>query len=419
LLNGPIKNLALVAYYFPPIGGAGVQRAVYLSRYLSEFGWNVRIITAQPFDYPATDDSLIDSIPPGVAVHRVGVIEQRQSTEPDRELTSEFLSGIGGRVKEYLRLPDGKIYSMLSFAKELKRLHAESSFDTVLTTSPPPSIHLAGLFGRKSLGIKWIADFRDVWYPGGFDIYPTRVHVELSKRMKDHLIRHADTIVVVTEGHHSQLIANYPDRDDNIKLIPNGFEESLFDSEAGADKSGERKIGYVGTLNDLTYVPEFFEMLVGICSEAGSVVDIRGIVTDEIRSHLKSLDPEGGLIRIGEYIPHAEAIRFRSESSINLVTLAPAASLGATIPGKMYEVLRTRRPVIAVAGRDTDCWRLAERFEDVVLVDAANVPASRDAVLNLIRDSGGPIPIRPGIEEYSWHSLAVKYDTVLREVLWK
>lgn len=41
-------RVAIVAYYFPPIGGAGTQRAAKLCRYLGEFGWTPTVVCAAP-----------------------------------------------------------------------------------------------------------------------------------------------------------------------------------------------------------------------------------------------------------------------------------------------------------------------------------------------------------------------------------
>ncbi len=416
--NNPGRNLAFLTYYFPPVGGAGVQRAVYISRYLAERGWRIHVITAEPFEYPATDDTLGDYVHPGVEISRVSVFDHGAARVSDGDGHSDLVSTFGDRVKDYLRLPDGKVYSMFSFTKRLRQLHAEQPFDLVLTTSPPPSIHLAGSYAKKQLGIEWVADYRDVWYPGGFDIYPTTLHVELSKKMKTHFVRTADATVAVSESHRDDLSEIFSNQRDRIALIPNGFEESLFSS---ADDTGNetcsRRIGYAGTLNELTYIPEFFEMLCTVCSEREFKIEIRGVVYEEALKHLRSIDPEGKTIEIGRYVGHREVIRFRNECALNLVTLAPSDSLSATVPGKLYETLRSPRPLIVAAPKDSDCWRMAERFENTTLVDSSNVARSCEALSSLLDDPHSGIGVRPGIEKYSWENLAREYDSLLRGVI--
>ena len=40
-----MRRVGLLAYYFPPLGGAGVQRAVTLARRLPELGWEPVVVT--------------------------------------------------------------------------------------------------------------------------------------------------------------------------------------------------------------------------------------------------------------------------------------------------------------------------------------------------------------------------------------
>lgn len=43
-----MEQVLFVAYYFPPLGGAGVQRTLKFVKYLPEFGWQPHVLTIQP-----------------------------------------------------------------------------------------------------------------------------------------------------------------------------------------------------------------------------------------------------------------------------------------------------------------------------------------------------------------------------------
>ena len=53
-----MKNLLIIAYYFPPSGGPGVQRVLKHTKYLREYGWNPIILTVSNGQFPARDESL-------------------------------------------------------------------------------------------------------------------------------------------------------------------------------------------------------------------------------------------------------------------------------------------------------------------------------------------------------------------------
>ena len=70
------KNVLVVQYLFPPLGGAGVPRVLKLVEYLPEFGWDVTVVTAamNTRGYGVRDESLLAEIPQTVRVVRAGEI---------------------------------------------------------------------------------------------------------------------------------------------------------------------------------------------------------------------------------------------------------------------------------------------------------------------------------------------------------
>jgi hypothetical protein len=65
-------RLLVITYYWPPAGGAGVQRWLKFSKYLSQSGWEPVILTVDPqfAAYPAFDASLAKDIHKNIEVHR-------------------------------------------------------------------------------------------------------------------------------------------------------------------------------------------------------------------------------------------------------------------------------------------------------------------------------------------------------------
>src|SRR5215213_10217787 len=67
----PAQRRALViAYYFPPLGGAGVQRTLKFVRYLPEFGWRTTVVSTRSRIYRTWDRSLLREIPAQTRVVR-------------------------------------------------------------------------------------------------------------------------------------------------------------------------------------------------------------------------------------------------------------------------------------------------------------------------------------------------------------
>ena len=47
-----MKKVLIIAYYWPPAGGAGVQRVLKFAKYLPKFGWEPVILTVNITDAP-------------------------------------------------------------------------------------------------------------------------------------------------------------------------------------------------------------------------------------------------------------------------------------------------------------------------------------------------------------------------------
>jgi len=43
-----MKRILIITYYWPPSGGAGVQRWVKFAKYLPLFGWERMVLTVDP-----------------------------------------------------------------------------------------------------------------------------------------------------------------------------------------------------------------------------------------------------------------------------------------------------------------------------------------------------------------------------------
>jgi hypothetical protein len=58
-----LKKVLIITYYWPPTGGAGVQRVLKLAKYLPQYGWQPIILTVKNPDCPVFDETLLKDIP--------------------------------------------------------------------------------------------------------------------------------------------------------------------------------------------------------------------------------------------------------------------------------------------------------------------------------------------------------------------
>jgi hypothetical protein len=72
-----VKKVLIITYYWPPSGGAGVQRWLKFSKYLPEHGVDPVVLTVDPdlATYPQTDKSLANEIPADLKVFKTKSFE--------------------------------------------------------------------------------------------------------------------------------------------------------------------------------------------------------------------------------------------------------------------------------------------------------------------------------------------------------
>ena len=76
-------RVLLIAFYFPPAGGGGVQRTLKLCRYLPEFGVEVDVLAPSDPKWFARDEPLMASIPAETTVHRARFLGPESSSQAD------------------------------------------------------------------------------------------------------------------------------------------------------------------------------------------------------------------------------------------------------------------------------------------------------------------------------------------------
>ena len=169
-----MKRVLVIAYYWPPSGGSGVQRWVKFVKYLCAEGWEPVVWAPEHADYPSLDNTFAAEVPPQVEVLRGPIWEPyaayRKLTGARSTEVTEISAGpktfkqrLSLWIRANLFVPDPRKGWVRPSVKRLKAYLKEHPVDVMVTTGPPHSVHLIGLRLHKALGIPWIPDFRDPW----------------------------------------------------------------------------------------------------------------------------------------------------------------------------------------------------------------------------------------------------------------
>jgi len=354
-----MKKVLVITYYWPPSGGAGVQRWVKFIKYFKNQNIDPYIISVDPdfASYPVIDKSLINDIPENTNVYLTKTNEPysiykkiNNNQTPYAGFANEgrpnFLQKIARFVRGNFFIPDSrKGWNDFAYKKAVKVLEKEN-IDTVITTSPPHSTQLIGLKLKETLNIKWIADLRDPWT----DIYyyKSMLHTKWAKRKdlnhEKAVIEKSDKIVVVSDS-IKQLLINKSNliQESKIHVIPNGFDEEDF-SVSSTNKNNKFLLSYVGTITKDYPLDSIKKSITNL--------NINLEFTGKADHPTKHLLNE--IAGFNNHVKHKESINLLLASDMLLLVIPKIANNKGILTGKLFEYLGARKPILCIGPTDGD-----------------------------------------------------------------
>ncbi len=369
-------HLLMIPYYFPPLGMGGVQRPLKFARYLPEFGWDVTVLTAEPGAYPATDESLLAELPGSVAVERI------RAWDPSR-LQSRFHRShrsYSAFLRNWLRFPDSKRAFVGPAVRRASGLAAVRPFDAVWTSSPPPSVHLVGLRLKRELGISWIADFRDPWFARFNDWGPTRWHARYSKSLHSKIISSADRVIAASKA----IAASVSASSIPPAVITNGYDESDF-SATEALPSGQSPFTILlcGTFGENPDPEPIFNLLGHWARQDPnrqfSIQHVGATVGIELPEIASRHDLQDRFTSLG-YRSHCEAVRALQSADLIALPQNGQPEYADILPGRVFEILRSLRPILLLANPACETARLLKSIEGCWIVPPGDMQAGITAL---------------------------------------
>jgi hypothetical protein len=428
------KKVLIITYYWPPGGGAGVQRWLKFTKYLAEFGWTPVIYTPSNGEMPVTDNSLLADVPSGTEVIRKPIWEPYSiykafiGAGKGEKINTGFLTekkkpGLAQKIAVWMRgnlfIPDARRFWIRPSVSFLKKHLAEHPVQAIVSTGPPHSMHLIALEVSKALGVPWLADFRDPWT--NIDYYKDlmlsaaadRKHHELEKKV----VTGADRVVVIGNTMRSEFESQFNRK---VDVITNGYDEA--DISPVNNKPDAFVVAHVGTLVKTRNPYGLWSSLKTLISENpgfASALQIRltGKVDIAVRESLESF----GLIPytlFTEYIPHNQIAREQQGAAVLLLLLNDTPNAKGILTGKLFEYLAAARPVLCVGPPDGDAAAILKETASGQCFNFTDANGIKQFLLEHYNSwSTGRYEL-PGreVESYSRRNLTARLAGILDEI---
>lgn len=365
--EGSAPRVLIITYYWPPSGGAGVQRWLKFARYLPEYGWKPVILTVDPKQaaYPFRDQSLANEIPANLEVFTTSATDYFSLYKKDRSKipSAGFATGpdksLKGKLMRFVRgnffIPDPRKGWNKYALKKACELIDKHNIKNVITTSPPHSTQLIGLSIKKRYPhIRWIADLRDPWTDIYYynEFYPTPISRSIDSTYEKKVLKEADHIITVGESLKELFSQKFQGSGKKIDIITNGYDEADFnDLNTFPDVF---TITYVGTLSDIYPLGSFIKALRKY-EESGNRFLLRFIGSVSPAQKKFIITQIGNTyLEFIPYVDHQTAIKYMLKSSVLLLIIPDHKSNKGIITGKIFEYIASGKPVICIAPEDGD-----------------------------------------------------------------
>jgi glycosyltransferase involved in cell wall biosynthesis len=364
-----MKRLLIIAYYWPPSGGSGVQRWLKFVKYLPAYNWQPVVYTPDNPDFSLKDESLLKEVPEEAEILRNKIWEPyqlkrsilggRKDDNASNGLVASgdsIKSGLANWIRGNLFIPDPKIFWRKPSLRFLKKYLEENPVDAIVSTGTPHSMHLIAYDLKKQLGIPWIADFRDPWSQldmlKGYHILPFRMRKY--EAMEKRVIETAD-LCLTTSNLWAEDFRRLGAR--RVEVITNGFDESDFD--VTVTPYDDFVISHFGLMNHLRDPEHLWKALADLCEENKELdkklkIHLGGTIDEGNLEKIRCYDKLRGKLKVFPYLSHKEVIEEYFKSSILLLLLFNSESGAGNIPGKLFEYLATAKPIVAFGSGEGD-----------------------------------------------------------------
>lgn len=338
----------LSQYFYPDIASTGVF-LTELAEDLVREGFEVAVATAQPtyhtrLTMPAEED------------YR----DIRITRLPALRLSKDRLLG---------KLLNGLSFAVSLFFYIWRRVPASA---TLFFVSNPPYIPALGLWFRKTRGQRYVYLIHDVYPDIAVALGYLRPHSGLTRlweRLNLGVLRHAAAVIVLGEAMEEVIHRKAPACDGRLHVIHNWADADFVRPLAKADNPFAREhdlldrfvlqySGNIGRFQDLESIIEAADLL------REDPVLFLFIGEGGKKARLQEMCRQKGLenVRFLPYVPREILPNSLTSADAALVSMEKE-TVGLCVPSKLYGILASGVPVLAISDPESEVARIIRRFE--------------------------------------------------------
>ncbi|MBP7183954.1 MAG: hypothetical protein KBA06_00475 [Saprospiraceae bacterium] len=430
-----MKRVLIITYYWYPAGGITVLRCLKIAKYLRMYGWEPIIFTADNAHYPTIDESNLKDISEDTVVLKQRIWEPyhiyKLFTGKDKQenvnnvfyVQDDNAQKWTHRLSVWIRsnffIPDARCLWISPSVNNLNEWLASNKVDAIFSDGPPHTNTRIATLIKKKWNIPWLADFQDPW--SQVDYFQL---LKLTKwgrakhlRMEQDVFKYADAISIASWDWAKQLATLGAK---NITTIPYGYDEDDYLHLTDHKRTDKITILHAGIMgydrNPKTLInclstfikdhPEYCQII-----EIVLVGQVDKVVQKEFESHQL-----GSNLKLLGNIRRDEVLQLMKNSTILLLPLNQQDNNLGRIPGKLFEYLAVRRPILAIGPVDSDVAKILDETQSGKIIDYDDAVGFNTYLSDLAKkfnDQTIFVSCDGNIEQYSNRVLTGKIANIL------
>lgn len=409
-------KILIVSWFFPPTNTMGALRVGKLADFLLFRGHDVRVLSAAdvprpqdlPTDFPServerTDWYDVNRIPRfvsstvrrGVQALRTGHMRpgatsrdtaDGASVSPDRLDRNTIRAKLGEFVEHVIYFPDRYVGWLPYAVRGGRKLCDTWRPDLVFASSPPVTGLLAGRALADYIGCKWVAEFRDRWVEDPYSP-PPHWRNAIERVTQRRLIRSAAGLVTVSEPWAEEYRHRYGKP---TIAVYNGYDPADYNEEGlGSPESNDLVVVYTGRIYPGRRDPSpLFEAMRLLGDRHG----VRAVFYGAEQSQIVPAAAAFGVnhrVSVHPHVPYEQSLRAQMQADVLLFMQWNDPREEGNVPGKLFEYLAARRPILALGYENTVPANIVrERAAGFFINDPAKIATQLEAWIKEKRTTG-------------------------------